>query len=144
MKLLKKLKMSKLNEKQIIVQGKNFKMTYDMPQQFLDFNSVYQIIQRLDEAKEIMTPSLFSSFESAIHHYKCDYVAIHGRNMLAPIVEAWDVDVKFLLIVAMLNADLNPQLFKTKITEKIFNKYEVQYVYNKLLPKMFYDAELKA
>jgi hypothetical protein len=72
-----------------------------------------------------MTPSLFSSFESAIHHYKCDYVAIHGRNMLAPIVEAWDVDVKFLLIVSMLNADLNPQLFKTKITEKIFNKYEV-------------------
>jgi hypothetical protein len=40
-KILKKLKQSKLNEKIMIIQAKNFKMTYDMPQQFLDFNSVY-------------------------------------------------------------------------------------------------------
>ncbi len=40
-------------------------------------------------------------------------------------MEAWDVDVKFLMIVGLLNADLNPGLFKTKIYDKIFNKYEV-------------------
>ena len=53
------------------------------------------------------------------------------------------MDVKFLMIAGLLNADLNPQLFKTKICDKIFNRYEVQYYYNKLLPKLFYDAEVK-
>jgi hypothetical protein len=68
---------------------------------------------------------------------------MHARNLLTPIMEAWDVDVKFMMIVGILNADQNPLLFKTKISDKIFNKYEVQYQYNKLLPKMFYDADLK-
>jgi hypothetical protein len=35
------------------------------------------------------------------------------------------------MIAGLLNADLNPQLFKTKIYDKIFNSYEVQYYYNK-------------
>lgn len=68
---------------------------------------------------------------------------MHARNLLAPLLEAWDVDVKFLMIAGILNADLNPSLFKTKIADKIFNKYEVHYQYNKLLPKLFYDAEIK-
>ncbi len=104
---------------------------------------MYQIIQKLDEAKEYLNPSLFSAFEGAIHQYKCDYLSMHARNLLAPLFEAWDVDVKFLMIAGILNADLNPSLFKTKIVDKIFNKYEVQYQYNKLLPKLFYDAEIK-
>ncbi len=68
---------------------------------------------------------------------------MHARNLLAPLMEAWDVEVKFLMIAGLLNADMNPQLFKTKIADKIFNKYEVQYHYNKLLPKLFYDGEIK-
>jgi hypothetical protein len=100
-------------------------------------------VQKLDEAKDFLTPQLFSTFESAIHTYKCDYLAMHARNLLAPLLEAWDVDVKFLMIAGLLNADQNPQLFKTKISDKIFNRYEVQYHYNKLLPKLFYDAEVK-
>ncbi len=100
-------------------------------------------MQKLDEAKEFLTPTIFTSFESAIHHYKCDYLSMHARNLLAPLIEAWDVDVKFLMIAGLLNADTNPALFKTKIADKIFNKYEVQYHYNKLLPKLFYDAEVK-
>jgi hypothetical protein len=101
------------------------------------------VFSRMDEAKDFLTPQLFSTFESAIHTYKCDYLAMHARNLLAPLLEAWDVDVKFLMIAGLLNADQNPQLFKTKISDKIFNRYEVQYHYNKLLPKLFYDAEVK-
>ena len=68
---------------------------------------------------------------------------MHARNLLAPLFEAWDVEVKFLMIAGLLSADFNQNLFKTKIYDKIFNKYEVQYHYNKLLPKMFYDSEIK-
>ena len=92
----------------MILQSKNFKMQYDQPQHFLDFNSVYQIVQKLDEAKDFLTPQLFSNFESAIHTYKCDYIAMHARNLLAPLMEAWDVEVKFLMIAGLLNADMNP------------------------------------
>lgn len=109
----------------------------------MDFNSVYQMVLKLDEAKDFMNPSLFSSFEGAIHNYKVDYIAMHARNLLAPLAEAWDLDMKFLIIAGILNADINPTVFKTKIYEKIFNKYEVQIGYNRLLPKLFYDAELK-
>jgi len=85
----------------------------------------------LDEAKDYLSPQLFSTFESAIHSYKCDYLALHKRNLLASLPEAWYVEVKFPMIAGLLNADLNPQLFKTKICDKIFNSYEVQYYYNK-------------
>lgn len=83
------------------------------------------MILRLDEAKDFMNPSLFSSFEGAIHNYKFDYVSMHSRNLLTPLVEAWDLDLKFLMIAGILNADQNPSVFKTKISDKIFCKYEV-------------------
>lgn len=54
---------------------------------------------------------------------------MHSRNLLQPLLEAWDVDVKFLMILGMLNVDQNPQLFKTKVHDRIFNKYEVQCQY---------------
>jgi hypothetical protein len=37
-KLIKRLKQARLNEKVLILQAKNFRMTYDLPQKFLDFN----------------------------------------------------------------------------------------------------------
>jgi hypothetical protein len=37
-KLIKRLKDAKLNEKSLILQSKNFRMTYDLPQKFLDYN----------------------------------------------------------------------------------------------------------
>jgi hypothetical protein len=55
-----------------------------------------------------MTPQLFSGFESAIHSYKCDYLAIHARNLLAPLIETWDIECKFLMIAGLLNSDINP------------------------------------
>jgi hypothetical protein len=82
-------------------------------------------VQKLDEAKDFLNPQIFGSFESALHTYKCDYLAMHARNLLAPLMEAWDIEVKFLMIAGLLNAEINPQLFKTKISDKIFNKYEV-------------------
>jgi hypothetical protein len=101
------------------------------------------MILRLDEAKDFMSPGLFKGFEGALHNYECDYIAMHARNMLCPILEAWDVQVKFMIVIGLLNEEVNPSIFKTKVSDKIFNKYEVQYHYNKLLPKMFYDADLK-
>ncbi len=98
---------------------------------------------RLDEAKDFMNPGLFSSFEGANHSYKMDYVSFHSRNMLSPIIEAWDCDVRFLMIAGILSPEGNPSVFKTKVYDKIFGKYEVQLSYNRLLPKLFYDADLK-
>lgn len=63
--------------------------------------------------------------------------------MLSPVVEAWDVDVKFLLILGLLSPEPCPLIYMTKIHDKIFNKYEVEFKYNKLLPKMFYDGDIK-
>lgn len=98
---------------------------------------------RLDEAKDFMTPSLFSGFEGAVHSYKLDYVSIHSRNMLSPILEGWDVDFRFLLIAGILSPEGNPSVFKTKVVDKIFGKYEVQLGYNRLLPKFYYDSDIK-
>lgn len=98
---------------------------------------------KLDEAKDFMTPSLFSGFEGAVHSYKLDYISVHSRNMLSPILEAWDVDIKFLFITGILSPESNPSVFKTKVTDKIFGKYEVQLGYNRLLPKLFYDSDVK-
>lgn len=63
---------------------------------------------KLDEAKDYLTPQLFTAFESAIHSYKCDYLAVHARNLLAPLLEAWDLDVRFLMIAGLLDAEQNP------------------------------------
>lgn len=90
-----------------------------------------------------MTSILFKEFDTGLHSYKCDYAAWHIRNLMKPVVEAWDVEVKFLFINALLNPDMNPSLFKTKTYSKIFKKYEIQHSYNKLVSKQYYDAEIK-
>ena len=90
-----------------------------------------------------MSPSLFNSFDGGFHNYKADYLSVHARNLLKPVLEVWDVDLKFLFVTAILNADLNPQLFKTRISVKLFNKFEILYNFNKLPPKQYYDAEVK-
>jgi hypothetical protein len=56
MKLLKRLKQSKINEKIFIVNLKNLKFNYDIPFEHLEYNNVYNIVQGLDEAKEYMNP----------------------------------------------------------------------------------------
>jgi hypothetical protein len=63
--------------------------------------------------------------------------------MLSPIIEAWDVEVKFLMIIGLLSPEPCPMIYMTKINDKIFNKYGVEFKYNKLLSKMFYDGEIK-
>ena len=63
------------------------------------------MILKLDEAKEFMIPALFTSFEGAYHHYKCDYVSMHSRNLFKPIGEMWDVEMKFMMVAGMLNPE---------------------------------------
>ena len=52
------------------------------------------------------------------------------------------MDVKFLFINANLNPEGNPHLFKTKISNKVFDKYEVLNSFNKLASKQYYDGEI--
>ena len=71
----------------------------------MDFHQVYQLVVKLEEAKDYLTPQLFTAFESAVHTYKCDYLAVHARNLLAPLLEALDLDIRFLLIAGLLDAE---------------------------------------
>ncbi|CDW78547.1 UNKNOWN [Stylonychia lemnae] len=142
-KMLKKLKLSKINEKAMVYYLKNFKMTYEIPQQFLDFYQLYQVILNLDEARDSMSVALFKELDSGVHSYKCDYISWHIRNLVKPIVEVYQVEVNFLFINGLLNPDMNPSLFKAKTFSKIFKKYEIQHSYNKLVSKQFYDADIK-
>lgn len=90
-----------------------------------------------------MNPQLFKGFDSGVHTYTCDYISIHSRNLLKPLVEVWDLDFKFLLIIGVLNSKQNTALFKTKVVDKIFKKFEVIKSFNKLMSKWFYDADFK-
>jgi hypothetical protein len=60
---------------------------------------------KLDEAKDSMTPGLFKEFEGAIYNFKSDYAALHARNLLRPIIEIDDLDIKFMMLKGILNAD---------------------------------------
>ena len=61
-----------------------------------------------------MNPVLFKELDAGVHTYTCDYLAWHVRNLMRPLVEIWDVDVKFLFINAVLHPEMNPTIFKTK------------------------------
>lgn len=141
-KLLKKLKLSGLNEKAMAYFVKNFRMVFDVTPQLLDFNHVFSLVQRLDEARDCLFASLFKELDGAFHTYTADYIAWHVRNLQKPMIEVWGVDVRFLFINATLNPDQNP-IFKTKVWHKIFDKYEVYKSFNKLPTKQYYDAEIK-
>jgi hypothetical protein len=67
-------------------------------------------VGKLKEPKDYLTPQLSNAFESAIHTNKCDYLALHARNLLAHLLEAWDLDVRFLMIAGLLVAEQNLQL----------------------------------
>jgi len=86
---------------------------------------------------------LFKEIDGAFHTYTADYIAWHVRNLQKPMVEVSGVDVRFLFINAALNPDQNPNMFKTKVWNRIFNKFEVYSSFNKLTSKQYYDAEVK-
>ena len=69
---------------------------------------MYLIANRLDEAKESMSPTMFSAFDGGFHNYKADFVSVNARNLLKPLLEVYDTDIKFLLIDGVLNSDMNP------------------------------------
>lgn len=70
-------------------------------------------------------------------------MSLHGRNMLRPILEIWELDFRFILINAILNSKMNTDLFKTKVYEKIFKKFEITKSFNKLVSKQYYDSDFK-
>lgn len=82
-------------------------------------------------------------FDTGIHTYTCEHMSWHSRNLTKPLFEVWALDFRFLFINAALSAKSNPILFKTKIYDKIFKKYEIQKTFNKLMSKQYYDAEIK-
>jgi len=60
--------------------------------------------------------------------------------MNKPIVEMWNLDLKFTFINAFLNELENESLFRVVVKDKIYDKFEVTANYSKLVSKQYYDA----
>jgi len=144
LKMLKRMKQARLNQKSLTIQLKNLSYSYDQPLHFLSFDQVYQTILKLDEAKDTMQQSYFKAFDAGIQTLTADYLGVCLKDLQKPFCEVYDLDLRFLFVNAILNADLNPSLFKVNIEDKIFERYGVTRSFNKLISKQYYDAELKA
>ena len=65
-----------------------------------------------------------------------------ARNMQRPILEAWRLNLKSTVIVAEVNPIQNLALFTLNMRQKIFQRFELPKLFNKLLSKWYYDATL--
>lgn len=62
--------------------------------------------------------------------------------MYKPVIEIWGIETKFDLMNVALNSKLNPSLFQTDAITRIFNRFPIPTVFNKLPSRFYYMGQL--
>jgi len=122
------------------ITGENLTLQFEIPQRFRNREHVLDVVKSLDEGRDFVTSQSFQSFKPGVHHFKADYLHLMARNMQQPIIELWNLDWKQTFIVATVNPVQNMGLFTSYLKNKIFQRFEMPVLFNRLLSKWYYDA----
>ena len=141
--LLKKFKKLGVYSKYMEWKVKKFRARYEKPDKYLDFNNAFRRVQSIDEAQGYVQADMFQNIIGAVHHYSADYLGIHARSFFKPVVEFQKVAFDSDMFSGILNPEGNPDLFTVDSVNRIFNRFELPVVFNKLTNKFFYDGSLK-
>ena len=120
-----------------------FRIGWSKPAQFQTKESLYEHIRQLDEAEEHLQMSIFDDFKGSIFQFSSDYMALHARSFMKPILEVWGWSLNLQWLIGILSPASNPELFSTKIEKKIFRKFPIPVTWNRLQSKHFYSADIK-
>lgn len=71
------------------------------------------------------------------------YAHLSARSLHKPIFEWSNFSCKAEMLTGILNSQINKELFTTPIIQKIFDRFDLQKEYNRLLNKLFYDVEIR-
>ena len=58
--------------------------------------------------------------------------------MYKPIMEQWGLDIKAEIMDVDLNSHKNPELFQTQATNRIFDRFPINFTFNRLPPRFYY------
>jgi len=143
MNLIKKLKMFGVYDKYLVWDIVNFKQSYKIPAEFLNPDTIYEKIRSLDEADQFLSRNLFEHLKGAVHSYQFEYWAWHSRSFYKPLFEFWNFSMQFDSLTGVPNSNFNKNLFSETVVKKIFNKFDLVEVYNKLPNKWYYDMVIQ-
>ena len=65
-----------------------------------------------------------------------------GRNMQKPVLELWKINWTQKVIVGEVNPILNFNLFTTEIIQKIFMRFDLKRIFNKIPSKHYLDMNI--
>ena len=85
---------------------------------------------------------MFSAINGGVHLYSADYWGWHSRSFFKPIAEFWKVAMNADMFPGVLNPDGNLDLFTAETVNRIFNRFELPVIFNRLTNKFFYDGTL--
>ena len=141
--LLKNLKRSGIYRKYCEIRANNLTGRIEMPERFNDHTYCLKWVSSLDEAHMYAQPNFFDCFDVFVVKINFEYLAIHARSIFKPVVEVWNFDIKSELMNVQLNSSMNPQLFRTEVVDRIFNRFALPRMYNKLPNRFHYMVQLE-
>ena len=110
-------------------------MQFELPKDFKSKEYTLNYIKSLDEGRNFITPETFVAFKPGVHTFKIDYLFLMARNMLRPLVELRGFNWVQTFIMAEVNPIQNLELFTCYLKNKIFQRFEMPKLFNKLLSK---------
>ena len=137
-----RLQKNNLNDKYVYLSGRNLMMQFELPKRFKNREYTLDVIKSLDEGRNFITSNTFKSFSPGIHTIKIDYLYLMARNMQRPLFELWGLNWKQTFIAAQINPIQNMELFTCYLKNKIFQRFEMPVLFNRLLSKQYYDANI--
>jgi hypothetical protein len=126
----------------VTVKGKNLLLQFEIPKRFRNTQYTLDVVKSLDEGRQYIKEDTFKGFKPGVHTFKIDYLYMMARNMQRPIIELWKLNWNQIFIVAEVNPIFNMELFTTTLKNKIFQRFEMPKLFNKLLSKQYYDSSI--
>lgn len=117
-------------------------MSWEIPHRFRDNFYVLDMIKSLDEGRNYINSDTFKSFKPGIQNFKFDYAYMVGRNMQKPVLELWKINWTQKVIVGEVNPVSNFGLFTTEIIQKIFMRFDLKKIFNKIPTKHYLDMNI--
>ena len=139
---LKKLKSHHVFGNCLTIDLLNAQFTFKVPKKFLKSENLFEKIRMLDEADMYLTPDLFEQIKGKEVLLKAGYCGFGGRSFHKPVLELFNLRNNLESIHGLMNSSVNPGLFQERIQKKIFDRFAVPILFNKITNKWFYDADV--
>ena len=139
---MKQLKEQEVYRNFCALRGNNLGGRVEMPRKFQDVDTCLKWIRPLDEAHMYIRPQLFESYDPIKLQFSADYLALHGRSMFKPIVEIWGFNLAIEQMSVGLNSRRNSSLFQTEAISRIYNRFPLSSIFNKLPSRFYYKLDL--